>query len=162
MVDGKSILYLIWIGTMVSLFFFIPKSKVRLALVAFLFQQALTWPLGLIVVDMGWIQYPIRFFQNANYASFTFEWFFYPVVSVYFNIYFPEGKSLLAQAAYYILVCSTLTIMELLILHYTHLIIYIYWNAYLTWITLFSTMYMNRKFCLWFFKLNSPVVYKGK
>lgn len=151
-IDGKNLLYFVWFVTILSLFFFIPKNKIRLAWVAFLFKQVLTWPLGLFVVNMGWIQYPIRFFENANYASFTFEFFIFPVMCVYLNVYFPSEKSLFVRATYYILICSVLTLAELLILHHTDLIRYIRWNGYLTWTTLFITFYINRQFCLWFFK----------
>lgn len=151
-VDGKIILYIVWITTILSLFFFIPKDKMRLALVSILFKQVITWPVGLFFVDIGWIQYPIRFFENANQTSFTFEYFFFPVICAYFNIYFPTGKRLLVRATYYILFCSILTFAELLLLHYTELIRYIYWNAYFTWLGLFITLFLSRKFCLWFFK----------
>lgn len=97
-IDGKNLLYFVWFVTILSLFFFIPKNKIRLAWVAFLFKQVLTWPLGLFVVNMGWIQYPIRFFENANYASFTFEFFIYPVMCIYLNVYFPSEKSLLSTS----------------------------------------------------------------
>ena len=91
--DGKGLLYLVWIVTLVSLFFYIPKDKIHLALLAFLFKEFLTWPLGLYVVDAGWIQSPIRFFENASYTSFTFEFFLFPILCSYFNVYFPEDKS---------------------------------------------------------------------
>jgi hypothetical protein len=152
MIDGKIILYSVWILTIISLFIFIPKNKVRLAWVAFLFKQCITWPSGLLVADMGWIQYPIRFFENANYTSFTFEYFFYPVIGVYFNVYFPEKKSLVVRTSYYILFCTVLSFAELFIHYYTSLIDYIHWNAAITWVTLLVTFYITRKFCLWFFK----------
>lgn len=162
MIDGKSILYFVWITTTLSFFFLIPKSKVRLAIVAFLFKQAMTWPMGLYVVDMGWIQYPIRLFENSNKASFTFEYFAYPVLCMYFNIYFPERKSLLIRGAYYIMFCSVITVIELLLMHFTNLIRYIHWDAYLTWITLFITFYATRLFCLWFFKPHITLAGKPK
>lgn len=149
--DDKTILYFTWGITIISLFFYIPKDKLHLAWVAFMFKQILTWPLGLYVADMGWIQYPIRFFENANQTSFTYEFFFIPIICAYFNIYFPEDKSPMVKSAYYILFCSVLTLSELLILHHTNLIVYIYWNAYFTWISLFITFYLTRKFCQWFF-----------
>lgn len=152
LLDGRQFLYFVWIATTISLFFLIPKDKVRLALVAFLFKQVITWPIGLFVVDMGWIQYPIRLLQNANQTSFTYEYFFYPVICAYFNVYFPNGKGLVQRATYYIIFCSVLTLAELLALHYSNLVRYIHWNAYWTWITLFITFYVTRKFCLWFFK----------
>jgi len=152
MIDGKNILYFMWIVAALCIILFIPRNKVRLAWVAFLFNQFLTWPLGLCVVDMGWIEYPITFFEKATHTSFTFEFFIYPVISSLFNIYFPEGKSFWRRSAYYVLFCSTITIFELFILHYTELIRYIHWNAYFSWITLFITFYLCHKFCLWFFK----------
>lgn len=142
MFDGKVLLYFIWFIMILSLFFFIPKGKIHLALLAFLFKQLLTWPLGLYVVNMGWIQYPVRFFENANYASFTFEYFAYPLLCTYFNIYFPVGKSLFIRVMYYTFFCTLMTLFELLVLHYTDLIRYIHWNAYLTWITLFITFFL--------------------
>lgn len=151
-VDGKTILYFTWALTIASLFVLIPKAKVRLALVAFFFKQVITWPLGLYVVHMGWIQYPIHFFENSNQTSFTFEYFFFPVMCAYFTIYYPDKKSLSTQAAYYVSFCSVITLAELYLLHNTNLIRYIHWNAYVTWISLFVTFYITRKFCLWFFQ----------
>ena len=152
LIDGRNLLYFVWGITLLSLFLFIPKNKIHLALVAFLFKLAMTWPLGLFVVDMGWIQYPIRFFENANKASFTFEYLVYPVLCVYLNVYFPVKKHLLLRMAYYTVICSVVTLVELFLLYNTNLIIYIHWDAYLTWITLFVTFYLNRQFCVWFFK----------
>lgn len=151
-IDGKNILYFVWFITTLSLCFFIPKSKIRLALQAFLFSQALTWPLGLLVVDRGLIQYPILFFENANKTSFTFEYFFYPIVCAYFIVYFPNTKNLAIRAMYYIIFCSILTATELFLLHNTELIRYIHWYAYWTWISLFVIFHVTRKLCLWFFK----------
>ncbi|MDR7865616.1 MAG: CBO0543 family protein [Sporomusaceae bacterium] len=148
----KLILYGVWIATVVSLFFLIPREKVRLALVAFLFKQFITWPVGLYVVDRGWIMYPVRFFENANQTSFTFEYFFFPVLCAYFNVYFPEGSKALVRAAYYMLFCSALTVAEVMLERYTDLIIYISWDWYLTWFSMFVLFYITRKFCLWFFE----------
>lgn len=151
-IDDKSILYFVWAITILSLPFCIPKRKVRLALLVFFFKQTLTWPLGLLVANMGLIQYPIRFLENASQTSFTFEYLFHPIMCAYFMVYFPSSKSLMIRASYYILFCSTLMLAELVILHSTQLIRYIHWNAYLTWISLFITTYITRKFCLWFLK----------
>lgn len=151
-INEKYILHFVWAATLISMVFLIPRNKVREAVVAFLFKQAMTWPLGLFIADMGWIQYPIRFFENVNRGSFTFEYFFYPVICAYFMVYFPNDKRLVTRAAYYFAFSTTLTLAELVILHNTDLIIYIRWNAYATWISLFITFYITRKFCLWFFK----------
>ncbi len=153
--EGKTVLYGIWVVTILCLLLFIPRSKARLAWVAFLFKQAITWPLGLYVVDVGWIQYPVRLLENANYTSVTFEYLFYPAICSFFNVYFPEGRSLSIRALFYAAFCSALTLVELWVLHHTEFIRYIHWNAFLTWGSLFITFYLSRKFCLWFFTPHS-------
>ncbi len=155
--DGKGLLYLAWAVPLVSLFFYIPKDKIHLALLAFLFKEFLAWPLGLYVVDIGLIQYPIRFFENASYTSFTFEFFLFPILCSYFNVYFPEDKSFFIKMMYYFLFCTGISLLELWILHNTNLIRYIHWNVYLTWISILISFYISRRFCLWFFKSYSKI-----
>lgn len=152
MLDGKFFLGFVWAVTLLSLLYLIPKNKVRLAWVAFLFKELLTWPLGLLTVEMGWIEYPIRFLEKANHTSFTFEYFFYPVICAYFNVYYPEGKKQWIQILYYVLFCSVLTLAELFLMQHTMLIRYIHWSGYTSWITFFITFYVTRRFCLWFFR----------
>lgn len=150
--NGKSVLYIVWITTTLSLPILIPKSKVRLALVAGLFKQLLTWPLGLLVVDQGWIEFPIHFYENAGRGSFTFDYFFYPIMCAYFQVYFPVQNGTGIRAAYYVLFTTVLTLAEIYLKNNTQLIRYIHWNGYLTWITILITFYLSRQFCLWFFK----------
>lgn len=154
--NDKYILYFVWIATGISIPLFIPKNKRRLAWVSFLFSQVLTWPLGLFVADMHWIQYPVRMFAEGTHGSFTYEYFFYPIMCSFFNAYFPTGeRRLWMRATYYAGYCSILTLAELFLLHNTNLIRYIHWNAFFTWISLFTTFSLTRKFCLWFFKPGS-------
>ncbi|WP_231507700.1 CBO0543 family protein [Bacillus sp. UNC41MFS5] len=49
--------------------FFIPKNKIRLAVVAFLFKQVITFLIGLLVVEFGLIEYPVRSFASVNRTS---------------------------------------------------------------------------------------------
>nr|WP_223192238.1 CBO0543 family protein [Paenibacillus sedimenti] len=74
-----TILVIVWI-TAFSLFFFIPRKTFRLAQVAILFKQFLTWVIGLVVVELGWIEYPVREFASVNRSSFTFEYLAYPII----------------------------------------------------------------------------------
>ena len=150
----KAILYFAWIATLISLVLLIPKDKIRLGMVAFLFKMFLTWPMGLYVVNEGWIEYPVRFFANAAQASFTFEYFFYPAICAIFNVHFPEGKPAYVRAVYYILFCTVITAAEALLERHTDLIKYIHWNEAITWITLFITFYATCQFCRWFFNIN--------
>lgn len=131
---------------------FIPSNKWRYAQVAFLFKQFLTWFTGLVVANFGLIEYPVRFFPSVNKASFTFEFLAYPVICAFFNVYYPETKSKLAQLGYYVSYCTTLTVIELIFERYTQLIKYIHWTGYLTWATVFLTLYISRIYYRWFFK----------
>ncbi len=137
----KAILYFTWIATAISLVLLIPKDKIRLAIVAFLFKEFLTWPMGLYVA-------------NTTKASFTFEFFFYPAICAIFNTHFPEDKPAYVRAFYYILYCTVITAAESLLERYTDLIEYIHWNEAYTWITLIVTFYISRQFIRWFFKIN--------
>jgi hypothetical protein len=148
----KVILISVWLIT-IGLLFLIPKAKKRLAIVAFLFKELITWPTGLLVVQYGLITYPIRlFFAETNRASFTYEFFVYPVMCSLFNVFYPNDRSKLYQFFYYCAYCTGLTIPESLLERYTHLIHYIHWSWFWTWITLLLTFAATRFFCVWFFK----------
>jgi hypothetical protein len=145
------ILLLVWILT-IGLLFLIPKEKYRLAVTSFLFKQMLTWILGLIVVEFGLITYPVHEFASANRTSFTYEYFVYPTICSLFNVFFPNHQSKVFKLGYFVVFCTIMTILELLIEIHTNLIKYIHWTWYWTWLSLFATFFMNRTFCVWFFK----------
>jgi hypothetical protein len=149
----KFILALSWIISIVCFYLFIPKDKRRNAHVAFLLMQVITWPIGLEVVNLEWIKYPVRLFPNASQTSFTFEFLVYPVIAAFFNVYYPENKATLAKLKYYIIICSSMTGFELLLEENTQLITYINWTSYHTWITGFITLYICRLYYRWFFKI---------
>ncbi|GFP78532.1 CBO0543 family protein [Clostridium fungisolvens] len=143
-----------WLVTIGLLLKFIPKNKIREAHVAFFFKQLLTWILGLLVVQLGLIEYPVRLFPSANKTSFTFEYFIYPSICAIFNVNYPEKKNTFNQFLYYFYFCTTITILEIFVEKHTSIIKYIHWDWYITWITLFLTFYLTRKYYTWFFKLN--------
>ena len=149
----KAILVIGWIISVLLLFRFIPKNKVRLAQLAFLFKQAITWLIGLAVVEARLLEYPVRFFSYANRTSFTFEYIVYPSICAIFNVNYPEKKGRFSQFMYYSYYCTAITIIEVILEEYTNLINYINWTWYITWITLYITFYMTRKYCVWFYKL---------
>ncbi|WP_199614807.1 CBO0543 family protein [Paenibacillus alkalitolerans] len=149
------ILVSVWI-TAFSLFFFIPRKKFRLAQTALLFKQMLTWIIGLVVVELGWIEYPVREFASVIRSSFTFEYLAYPIICGLFNARYPENRSLLFKLFYYSSYCTVITVVELLIEINTNLVNYIHWSWYWTWITLFITFFMSRKFSKWFFSISVP------
>lgn len=143
-----------------GILFFIPKHKIRLAVVAFLFKQVITFLAGLSVVQFGLLEYPIRLFPSINRASIMFEYYAFPVVCALFNSRYPNNRSSLIQLGYYVLFCTVLTIMEVIIEKYTELITYIHWDWYVTWITIFLSFYLSRLFCIWFFSNDKALMKK--
>lgn len=146
------ILVTAWVITTISLIIFVPKIKIREAMVIFFFKQFITWIIGLLVAELGLINYPVRSFANASQTSFDFEYFIYPAMCVIFNLHYPDGKTLLRQLMHYISYCSAITIVEVFVERYTDIIEYIHWEWYITWISLFITFFASRKFYIWFFK----------
>ncbi|MCM3569230.1 CBO0543 family protein [Neobacillus mesonae] len=134
-----------------GILFFIPKNKIRLAAAAFLFNQVITFLIGLVVVELGLLEYPIRLFASINRASFTFEYLAFPVVCAAFSVWYPNNRRLLFQYGYYAGFSSVLTIVEVIIEKYTDLIRYIHWEWYISWITICISLFIVRLFCVWFF-----------
>jgi hypothetical protein len=130
---------------------FIPKNKIRLAVVAFLFKQVITFLLGLMVVELGLIEYPFRLFASINRTSFTFEYYAFPVICAVFNVRYPNDRSILIQLGYYAAFSSVLTIVEVIIEKYTYLIKYIHWEWYITWVTICISFFISRLCRIWFF-----------
>jgi len=100
---NKDVLILVaaWVATIVMLILFIPKNKIREAQLIFLFKQSITWLVGLLVVELRLIEYPVRLFKYANKTSFTFEYFIYPAICTVFNINYPVGKSTVRKFVHY-------------------------------------------------------------
>lgn len=132
---------------------FVPKNKIRHAVLAFLFKQVITWLLGLLVVEKKLIKYPYRpFFNNTYKASFCFEYLFYPVLCVLYNLYYPEKRNILVKVLYQCIHTSVIVALEVLIVKYTELIRYKKWTWYWSFITIWITNFFSHAFYKWFFK----------
>jgi len=142
-----------WISTFAMLLVFIPKSRIREAQLVFLFKLSLTWLLGLIVVELRLIEYPVELFKYATKTSFSFEYFIFPSICAVFNLNFPNNKSNFRKFMHYFYFCTTMTILEVMCEKYTNIIKYIHWTWYLTWITLCITFFISRHYYVWFFRL---------
>ncbi|ERI91903.1 hypothetical protein HMPREF1982_02946 [Clostridiales bacterium oral taxon 876 str. F0540] len=134
------------------LFRFIPKDKIRVAHVTYLFKLLLSWPLGLAVADYRLIEYPIRPFKYATKSAFLFEFFFYPSICAVFVVNYPEKKSNFHKFMYYFYYCTTLTIIEVIEERYTDVIKYIHWNWLFSWLSFFITFYISQKYSKWLLK----------
>lgn len=135
-----------------GILFFIPKKKRRLAIVAFSVTQINTFLVGVVVVELGLLKYPVRLFASINRTSFTFEYYAFPAVCAAFNVWYPNDRSTLAKLGYYAGFTTVLIIGEVIIEKYTELIKYIHWEWYISWISIFLSFYISRLFCVWFFK----------
>lgn len=151
-VAERIILVSAWIITIIVLIIFIPKNRIREAQLIFLFKQLQTWLFGLLVANYGLIEYPMRLFQYATRADFTFEFFIYPAVCVIFNLHYPQKKSWFRQAVHYVSYTTTITLFEIVIEKYTNIINYLHWTWYLTWITICVTFWFSRLYYVWFYK----------
>ncbi len=151
----KFILVSSWIIGFISLIF-IPKNIRQQASFIFLFSQLPSWLFGLLAVEFGLLEYPVREFAKANGTSFTFEFLVLPIICVFFNIYYPEKRSFYKKIIYYITVLGPITLAEYFIEKYTLLLNYIHWEWYFTFITMVLFVYFIRAVYKWFFKLGRP------
>ena len=140
-----------WVTLSILLIWLVPQDKIREAMVIFFFKQVLTWLFGTIVVDKNLIEFPVRLFPRASNTSFTFDYFAYPAICVFFNLYYPFGESMASQLLHYVLYSSGITLFEVILERHTNLIKYIRWKWYWTWITLTLTFMMSNYFYRWFF-----------
>lgn len=133
----------------------VPREKAREAWVLFLFLQVLTWPAGLFIVEMGWIEYPVQLFPHANdynKTSFEFEFFIFPLVSIIFSLHYPKNRTKKASFLYYLSFVGIFTAIEVLLEKYTNLVKYHGWHWYWSYITMTLALYLNHKYYLWFRK----------
>jgi hypothetical protein len=151
----KIIIYGVWIVSFASVWF-IPKDKRRHASFIFLFSQFPAWILGLLVVEAGYIEYPVREFAKANSTSFSFEYFVLPLLCVFFNLNYPSHKSIAKKLLYIASIMSSFTLIELLTEKYTRIIKYVNWESYWTLISMTLVFYFVRVVYKWFYNLGSP------
>lgn len=95
--------------------FCMPKNKYRLALVSLFAFQTVTWPVILLLVQTGSVEYPVREFSRATQVGFISNYIFFPMVYVWFILLFPS-KAFWAKK----------------LLHYFVFISIIVWFIYLT------------------------------
>ncbi|CAN7519816.1 hypothetical protein LJR153_003691 [Paenibacillus sp. LjRoot153] len=136
----------------VSALILIIQKKFIETQVIFMFHQLPTWILGLLVVEAGWIEYPVREFQIATHTSFVFEFLAFPVIACYFVVFYPEYSNVKIKLMYYIAYTLGITIPEVLIEKYTNLIKYITWTWHWTFISVWISFYISLIFYRWFLR----------
>lgn len=152
----RIIFAIVWLICIISLWF-IPRNKFREASFIFLFAQLPAWILGLAVVEANLIVYPVREFHKANATNFSFEYFVLPFMCIFFNLYFPENKSLIKRLFYYTSILSIFTLIEIIAEKYTGILKYVHWEWYYTFLSMWIVIYIVRVVYKWFFKLKKPL-----
>ncbi|MFD0828939.1 CBO0543 family protein [Neobacillus sp. M.A.Huq-85] len=148
------ILYILYSCTFISLAF-IPKDKLRDASIIFLFQQFVTWFAGILAVGFNLLEYPVRELAKVNGTSFLYEFFQYPVITVFFCLFYPKTNSFWKKSLYICAYSTGLTLPEVIIEKYTNLISYIHWHWYYTWASVYATLFLAWIFYKWYFRLNN-------
>ncbi|MCX7749768.1 MAG: hypothetical protein N2645_23195 [Clostridia bacterium] len=144
-----------WLISFISIWF-IPKGKAPEASFIFLFTQLPTWILGLVAVEARWLEYPVRELYYANATSFTYEFLALPLICVFFNLYYPQNKTLKWKLLYYSAFVLVSTLAEYIVEKLTKVIKYITWEWYWTLISLALILYLIRVVYKWFFKIEKP------
>lgn len=151
------------VGVSLALIVFIPRDKRRIALTAFLIKQVMTYIIGLYVVELGLLSYPVRFLADINRTSLTYEFLAYPMICALSISYFPFGRRQWIQVSYLAAWTTLLTVVEVVFEKFTELITYVHWYWYWSWGMIFLTFVLSTAFCAWFFnglklqKRNSPL-----
>ncbi|MEK8132500.1 CBO0543 family protein [Paenibacillus filicis] len=139
----------VYVVTLVALWV-VHRQEPRTVQAVFLFQQCLSWILGLLVVEVGLLEYPVREFRIATRTSFAFEFLVFPAIACYVNMYYPRTKDPLLKFGYYAAFASGVTVPEYFIEKYTDLIAYNGWAWYWTFISVLISLMASRWFYNWF------------
>lgn len=148
----KTILTIAGVSCFISLWF-IPRKHCAKAIFIFLLTQFFSWILGLVVVEFGYLDYPVREFAKANSTSFLFEFFILPVITIFFILNYPKDKPLKTRALYAVSFVSIFTFAESILEKYTLIIHYYSWQWYCTWISMALLFYVVMTIYKWYFRL---------
>lgn len=86
--------------------FYIPKNKIRLALISFLSFEPLTWAGHLYLTEKGTIEFPVRLFARATKGGILFNFVLYPMIFVWFILLWPAMTSLTKKIFHYLFFIS--------------------------------------------------------
>ena len=122
----------------------------------------ITWPAGLLAVEMDLISYPITLFPSANQynqSSFFFEFFLFPTIAIIFSLHYPKKR--VGIVFYYIIFTGFFTGLEVILEKTTKLVEYHHWKWYWTFVTVNFSLFINHTYYLWFIKGLKGTVISG-
>ncbi|MCX7749769.1 MAG: hypothetical protein N2645_23200 [Clostridia bacterium] len=90
----------------VASFFYIPKDKIRLALISFTVINATSWSAVLYLTQKGALEYPVREFVIATRANFIPQFLFFPTVAAWFILLYPKDSGFIRKVIHYFIFVS--------------------------------------------------------
>ena len=150
---------LIWLTGITAFVVFTPKQLKRRFILAVINFQAFIWLGSLIIVINDFILFPIHEFPNATNVLLTTEYFLYPLLYGFYVIYKPQNNSSL-RSIYLLTYVSIVTAIDLMLVYFTDLVVYIHYTWYWKWITIFVLFSIANTTFKWFFK--KEVVFEGE
>lgn len=114
--------------------------------------QLFTWPIGIILVSLGKIDYPVRLFPKAVDSSFLHGYLMNPISFAIFYVNYPSKAKLIYRWLFTLLISYIPVVITDLVEKYTELVAYRAWRSYYTWIMTLLIYFFARKYLDWFFK----------
>jgi hypothetical protein len=147
---------LLIIGSVVfSILIFVSKKNIRKALLAAIAAETVTWPVGLLLVSFGKIEYPVRLFPKAIESSFLQGYILNPSIYAIYYIHYPKQAKLIWRWVYTLLITAIPVSIEIMANKYTNLVHYKAWSGFYSWMLLIIFYFIIRKYLDWFLK-NAP------
>lgn len=152
----KIILAAVWVLSVFALLTGVPKDRRREAALVFVTGQTLTWSLSLLFVEWEWVQNPVREFQKATAANFTFNFVLYPTVTVFYSLYYPKHGSAWARVGYTALYLAAFMVFLSVLQQYTDLMrqvpLYRYVGSVLVFLGVMAGVHAYKN---WFFNAST-------
>lgn len=147
----RMILILSWALIVLLLWLFVPPNKRREAAFMFLAGQALCWLASHIIVELEWLNSPIREFPKATGTNFTFNYALFPVYYALYGLYYPRRKHLWLKMAYIAMLPALITCIFYWIDKHTLLFRLVQSAWYAGYGLLFLSSYAIKFYNDWFF-----------
>ncbi|TDF97099.1 CBO0543 family protein [Paenibacillus piri] len=118
--------------------------------------QTITWGVGLTLVELHWIEFPVRVFPDATRQNFIAAYFIYPCLFVLYDQCYPRGgrlKQWIYTAAY----AAASSGWEYVMSTSTHILKYHHWNPLCRFVLAAVSLLLCRWLVIWMFKRQYPV-----
>jgi hypothetical protein len=145
------VLVLLWSAAILMLVFKVPRVKRRDASIVFMFSQSLAWLYVYIQTFTGKMEFPFREFHDSTKMSFSLYYIFYPAISVFFILHFPN-KGFLKKCIYYGMHAYGIQGFSYLLAQYTELLTYNDYSFLLQFFVICGILIIIRGFYYWYQK----------